>query len=223
MTNRSKDSIKKALSINLRRIMEQQKIKNKDLAKQIGLEPSSISNYLNGKSGSTPDMLSKIAKVLQVSIDELISPTSTLLQNNTLKEDPHTQEQYEVPLFSAVLASSEDVYRRDNFDGIYTSPHPVHGDYDCYAVKIYNNLLTSSGFVHGSRVIFAAGKKVKNRDFAAVLLKEERKVVIRRVTFKKEETILSTDETSVSYSNKDIDSKIKILGWVISADFFPNP
>lgn len=210
-------SSKNIFAANLKRIMQDKNIKNKDLANAVGLSEPAISNYITKISMPRAELLSKIAEALQVSVDELIRAPKT-----TLREDATTTPQYEVPLFSAILCSSDQVYRNDNFDDSIKLPFPAFGDHNCYAVKIYNDLLCSSGIAHGSLVVFAADTEVESGQFAAVLLKDEKKVVIRRVTFQKEKITLSTDESSVSYSNKKKDAEIEILGRVITATFFPN-
>jgi len=217
LTDTDNQSSKIIFASNLKRIMHDKNIKNKDLATAVGLSEPAISNYVTRISMPRAELLSKIAEALQVSVDELIRVPKT-----TLREDSNAPLQFEVPFFSAILASTEQIYRNDNFDGSIIVPFPVFGDYNCYAVKIYNDLLRSSGFAHGSLVVFAANTEVKSGQFAAVVLKDERKVVIRRVTFQKDKITLSTDETSVSYPNKKKDSAIEILGRVISATFSPN-
>lgn len=217
LTDIDNGSSKMIFASNLKRIMQEKNIKNKDLATAVGLSEPAISNYITMFSMPRAELLSKIAEALQVSVDELIRAPKT-----TLREDATTPLQFEVPLFSAIISNSDQVYRNDNFDGNFTVPFPVFGDHNCYAVKIYNDLLCSSGIAHGSVVLFAADTEVRNGQFAAVLLKGEKKVVIRRVTFQKEKITLSTDESFVSYSNKKKDTEIEILGRVISATFSPN-
>ncbi len=219
-------SAKKAFPSNLKRIMQQKNIKSKDLAARIGVSKSTVSNYRSGTSTPRIERLYKIAEVLQVSVDELICAPKPLeapkTKNTTLREDATSTPQYKVPIFSTVLSNSDQIYRNDNFVDSIKLSFSVFGDHNCYAVKIYNNLLSASGFAHGSLVLFAADTEVKNGQFAAVLLKAEKKVVIRRVKFYKAKTTLFTDESSVSYSNKNVDAEIKILGRVITATFFPN-
>ena len=226
MKDMNDTSAENAISSNLKRIKQQKKLKNKDIVEMTGLSKSTVSNYLAGTSTPRTKDVSKLADALQVTTDELLRAPKPLdtpkTKDATLKEDANSTPQYEVPLFSAVLSNSDQVYRNDNFDDSIKLPFPAFGDYNCYAVKIYNNLLCSSGIAHGSLVLFAADTEVENGQFAAVLLKNERKVVIRRVTVHNDNITLSTDESSVSYSNKKKDAEIKILGRVISATFRPN-
>ena len=56
------------------------KIKNmtqKDLAKLLAMEPCSLSNIINGRRTLNPDLLDKIAKLLEVDALELKNSTET--------------------------------------------------------------------------------------------------------------------------------------------------
>ncbi len=210
-------SSKNTFASNLKRIMQKKNIKSKDLANAVGLSKSAISNYIAGISMPRAELLSKIAGVLDVSVDALICRAKT-----TFKEDFDASLFYEVPLFSALLSTSQQVYRNDNFNGSIALPFPPYGDFQCYAIKVIDESVSCFGITRGSIVLFAANTEVKNGQLAAVLLKDQRKVVIRRVSFEKEEMILSAGENSTSYPLNEENLSVEILGKVIFATFFPN-
>lgn len=66
---------------NLKKIMQEKNITNYRLAKILGVHPTTIKNWLESYTEPKFDMIDKIADVLDISIDELIS------ENEGSKED----------------------------------------------------------------------------------------------------------------------------------------
>ena len=93
---------------------------------------------------------------------------------------------------------------------------------DCYALLVSDNLLASSGIVEKSIVIFASKLEAQNGELAAVFLKKEMKIVVRRIAMDKNKVLLTTDKSECAFKNKGRTDEITILGKVISATFFPN-
>ncbi|MDP3875204.1 MAG: helix-turn-helix transcriptional regulator [bacterium] len=65
-----KESVK--LGKNLKRIRTKKGISQGDIVRKLGISRSFISNIENGKTNSTLSTISKLAKVLGVSVDKLI-------------------------------------------------------------------------------------------------------------------------------------------------------
>ena len=213
------DFDKNVFSSNLKRLMNKNNLKNKDLATLLGLSKSAISNYIAGISVPRTEVLSKIAQAFDVPIETLIKkPPEPVNQN--FREDKF--DVYQVPLFSDKLVSADIIYRNDNFNGSLTFPFPVYGDMDCYAVYISDELLAQSGITKKSIVIFASCLETNNGELAAVLLKRNMKIAVRRVFWETNKITLATDQTSESFKYKSKDDEIVVLGKVVFATFSPN-
>ena len=62
-----------SFSTNLKVLMSQKGLNGKQLANQLGVSPSTVSMWLTGRSKPNIDTLDKIAEVLQVSTESLIT------------------------------------------------------------------------------------------------------------------------------------------------------
>lgn len=217
MGNITNDFDKNVFSSNLKHLMNKNGLKNKDLASLLGLSKSAISNYIAGISIPRTEVLSKIAETFGVPIETLIKklPEAYVLEENDY-------EVYRVPLFADTLLSADMVYRNDHFNGSLTFPFPIYGDAECYAVKMSDNGLASSGIMKKSIVIFAADVEVKNGELAAILNKNKLKIVIRRVLIDKNYITVSDDKKSEVYQYQGKSDEIVILGKVVFATFAPN-
>ena len=60
---------------NLKNIMDSQQITMYRLAKELEVHPSTIKNWLSGKTSPQIEMLRKISKILDVSVDWLLGRT----------------------------------------------------------------------------------------------------------------------------------------------------
>jgi len=62
-----------AIYINIRRLLENRKLEQKDLAEALNVSSKTAHNYLNGHTKIVADQLPAIARLLRVSIAELFS------------------------------------------------------------------------------------------------------------------------------------------------------
>ncbi len=223
------DFDKKNLTKNLKHLMERNHISGVELARHLNLSRSAISNYLHGTSNPRTNTLRKIADLFGESIDTLFMenpfPKKTIPTKKhisyTMKE-PYDEKvsYYEVPIFARSLNYLDIIYVKDNFADSILYSFPPYGDKDCYAVKVIDNSLLKSGISKGSIVIFAVNEEVLNCNFAAVLMIEEKRIAIKKVTYQKDKVILSTDTEQNIFNKTSKD--IKILGKVVNATFSPN-
>ncbi|WP_209399812.1 helix-turn-helix domain-containing protein [Pseudozobellia sp. WGM2] len=61
--------------LRLKEVLADKGISGKDLAEATGVTPVSISNIVNGNSFPKPELLIRIAKVLDIDIRELFKPS----------------------------------------------------------------------------------------------------------------------------------------------------
>ncbi|MBU2644459.1 helix-turn-helix domain-containing protein [bacterium] len=66
--NQAKDILRK----NFRLFMWQERLKQKEIAEDLGLTAATVSNFANGKTGVHSDYLVKISQKYNVSIDWLL-------------------------------------------------------------------------------------------------------------------------------------------------------
>ena len=157
-------------SENLKQLIKKNNIKNIDLANQLGMSKSAISNYISGTSVPTMKTVAKIASFFDVSYNELIGRNIEAV-STTLNEEGKLV--YTLPLFQKTLSNTEIIYRNENYVGKITSPLPFYEDLECYASLIYDNSMLSYGISKGCMAVFSVVQEVENGEIAAVLIKSK--------------------------------------------------
>lgn len=69
--------------LRIKELLKEKGITSKDLADKLDVTPATVSNINNGNHFPKPDLLLKIAEVLDVDIRELFVPTKTETSHNT--------------------------------------------------------------------------------------------------------------------------------------------
>jgi len=71
-TNRMEQNLDLMITENLKREIEQSGITKTEIARQVGISKSTISQYLSGRAQPTLATLSKLCKVLDCSADDIL-------------------------------------------------------------------------------------------------------------------------------------------------------
>lgn len=210
----------KRFSQNLMYLLKKNNVRNVDLAKNLNLSKPAISNYLSGKHIPKRDLLVQIASYFDVSTEELLNKEIVSTPNIVLKEEDAIS--FVVSFFRKTLSHTDVIYRKDNFQSDFFSPIPVYKNMECYAVMAYDDLMSGYGIAKGSISIFASTEPVADGEIAAVLIKPEKKVVIRKVSYKNKTLVLTSDSTEEKFKISSKDCDAVVLGKVIHATFNPN-
>lgn len=202
----------------LKNIRKQKKMSQAELAKKIGVSRSTVSMWEIGASQPDNDILLKISKVLNVSIDNL-------LENTTFNE------RYE----------SDSIFTYDNIFPLKTKKVPLlgeiacgepifadeaHGEYvqtddalDCdFCLRTKGDSMTGARIFDGDIVFVKKQDTVDNGQIAAVLIDDE--ATLKRVYYypDKHKLILSPENASYEplvYIGEELDS-IRILGRAVA-------
>jgi len=77
------DDNAKRIGENLKRILKEKKISAKDLAERVGVSSTHLSYVINGKRKPSFELLDSIAFVLNISLTDLVSKTSSPVVTET--------------------------------------------------------------------------------------------------------------------------------------------
>ena len=208
-----------AFAKNLIHLLEKNKMRNIDLSQKIGLTKQAITNYTRGKV-PLRDNLMRIASYFDVTVEYLLKDHDEYNLKTSLEENETFS--LSIDFFNKTLSSTDVIYKRDNFQSNFSSPIPVYKDAECYAVMAYDNLMKGYGIDKGSIAVFASNEPVLEGDIAAVLIKSEKRIVIRTVSFTERNIILISDSTEEKFKKTSKDCDAVILGKIIRATFDPN-
>lgn len=90
---------KEAIRNNLVRLMKEKGVKNVELARAVGVSKSAVTNWINGTNSIDMDIVPKICRFFEVSVDEfldvgssfVLSPTERKLIDNYRNMSPKFQ------------------------------------------------------------------------------------------------------------------------------------
>jgi len=196
---------KTKFSSGLKKLLTEYNVKQIDLAAYLGVSKSTISNYLSGLSYPRMETLQKIATYFGTSVDYFIEEKET-----TMGEGKMDSVQL-VPLLSNQGDSIDNIYNNKNINGHLSLPFYAEKSSQCYAIKISDNDMKNHNLPKGSVTVFAKGKDAKIGDLVAVYDKDTEKIVIRHISKKGKETLLSSDSSSRSTK----DENLMVLGKIV--------
>ena len=204
---------------NLKYLIKKNKTKHVDLAKNIHMTRSTISNYLAGTSSPKWETLDAIAEFFHVTADDLRK--KDLSKANAGIKSSKKPTSYQAALFLPQLSGRASIFHSDNLEGSIVSPFPFSNTQGknqedlCYAVNLGNDAISDLGVTKKSIAIFQRDEKAKSGDLVAVYVKEENKIVIRKITIKTHEYIFSSDKGDVVVAKKEAKNTFKLLGKVV--------
>lgn len=118
----SGDDIKKNISTNITKYREQAGLSQKELAQQLGITPSRISNWEQGANCPTIDILFEVCKALHVSINDIygVYPDSEMLLSYMEQQhihkyrslDDHGRETVDIALERETIRVAE-LYKKE--------------------------------------------------------------------------------------------------------------
>ncbi len=206
-------------SKNLIYLLEKNGMRKVDLAKNLNLSKSAVSNYLSGVSVPKRDILVQIAAYFQIPTEKLLNGP---LDNPTVVLKENVKISYPISFFRKQLSDTEVIYKNDNYQSEFYSPIPVYNDMECYAVMAYDDCMSSFGIDKKSIVIYASSEPVSEGGIAAVLIKSEKKIVIRKVSYSDKFITLISDNNQEKFKKTSKGCDALVLGKVIHATFNPN-
>ena len=203
-------------SEKLDKLIQKNGIKKIDLAKELGISKSAVSNYLSGVSTPKIGTLRKIAAYFGVSFEDLINVETEDETIFSLNES----DKYicSIPLFHNVLNSEGVIYKAENFIGNITAPIFLPENSECYAVIVRDDLMQEDGIICGSLVVFDAESSPSSGELVAVIDRNARRITIRRILYDGDNIKLCYADNFDEYNS----SIFVILGKILFATFNPN-
>ena len=210
---------KEIFSHNLKYLLNKNHLRQTDLADKLFMSKGAVSNYISGKYSPRRDIADKIAAFFSVTFEELTKLKMAQFSTSMEEGDEHI---YIVPMFLRTLQNDIVLYDECNFSSSFYIPFPAHSASECYAVRVYDDLMENHGIKKGSVVFFAACERVFDDELAAVYLKAENTIVIKSVKSDEKKLTLTDDKKTKTYRNYNKTREALVLGKVISLPFVPD-
>lgn len=149
---------------NLKALRKSHGMTQAELAKMLGRQKSTVSNYERDYPPPPYETLQKLSEIFNVTVDELMNPPATLRENTI---DDHNR--IEIPMVSSKTGSNDN--------NSLSIPIEIMGSGNFFVMKLEDNALSASNLNEGDLVLFKHQRDVKNGDLAAVVLKDKTRLV----------------------------------------------
>lgn len=203
------------ISMNLKDIRKQKGLSQAELAKKIGVSRSAVSMWEIGASQPDNDLLLKMSRLMNVSIDALLGnePARTASTIPTAS-NIFPLKTKKVPLLGEI-ACGEPIFAEEEFGNYISTTDDIDADF-CLRAK--GDSMIGAGIHDGDIVFVKAADMVDNGKIAAVLIGDE--ATLKRVYFypEKSKLVLSAENPEYEpfvYVGDEL-SEVRILGRAIA-------
>lgn len=194
--------VTKFVGAQIRKYRRLKKMTQLELGNRIGVKHNTISGYESGTNEPEQNILFAIAKVLDVSVNDLF-PTPT----NVMPISPQTVA---IPVIGEI-ACGEPLLAAENIQGyMYESPDRLPSGTLFYLVAKGNSMEPT--IPDGSYVMFREQPEVESGDIAAVLLNGNTEATLKRVKKQGSLIILMPDNKDYEPIVVTKDEPARILG-----------
>ena len=159
-------STKSVFAQNLQHHLDKSGMRKKDLADALGVYPSTITFWLQGKSAPRADMLDKICKVFHISRVELVSD----------KVDTNDATSKTLPLYNSIF--SEQFFNESNIARHIAVDESVEAD---FGIIVSSESMTEVGISPGDIGFFSKDYQFKEGNIYAIWLIDADSVMLKKV------------------------------------------
>ena len=196
-----------SFSETLRRLMQQQNIRQSELARRAGINKSSISEYLSENYAPKYNNIVKIARALEV-------PLSTFLAQDAVDSpaEKNAPESDKLPILGRIAAGMP-LLAQENIEGYMPRVSGIDAD---FCLRISGDSMVNARICDGDIVYIKQQPEVENGEIAAVLINDG--ATLKRV-YKTEDSVELHAENPkydpMIFSSGDCDSFL-VLGKAIA-------
>lgn len=158
----------KEFSLNLKRLRKAKGLNQDELADELGVRKSTISNYETGYSNPTASMLNHIADYFRVTLDELCGKAAISPQFNEPAMEESSETILSVPVYDSLVPNTT---KKPLFSLSFPSSFLGNGNF--FIVKVADKTMTRADLTNGSLVIIREQKNINNGELALVSINNE--------------------------------------------------
>lgn len=183
----------KEIASNLKRILKQKGITQKELAEMIGISTSAISDYMTAKTLMSPGTIQIVADALNIRKGE-IDPTFRGTINSLPDFIPINQsEVVELPIVGRVSCGNGTL-AYEEIEGYEPTPKEWLNGGEYFYLRAKGDSMTGARIHEGDLLLIRKQEMVENGEIAAVLIDEE--LLLKRVYHNGEQLILQSENSA---------------------------
>lgn len=175
--------------IRLKETLQNKNIKQAQLARESGITPSSISDWLKGKYFPKQDKINKLAEILNVNpmwlAGQEISSNKNITSDVDFSDESFYPEINKIPLIGEICAG-DGIFAEENLEDYIYINDVNNAD---FALTVQGDSMIEAGIFDGDIVFIKKKPIVNNGRIAAVLLLDSNEASLKKF-YKKEDHIL---------------------------------
>jgi repressor LexA len=194
----------KEIAVNLKKVLREKGLSQKDLSELTELSTSAISDYVNAKTLMAPSILQIVAGALKVKASDI---------NSALKSVDSTSVDLEIvniPVVGKISCGNGSVVFEE-IEGYEATPKDWTAGGDFFYLRAKGDSMIGARIFDGDLLLIRKQPEVEDGEIAAVLIDDES--VLKKVYFRDGTIILQSENQAyppLMYSLKD--KNVKIIG-----------
>lgn len=183
-----------------------------ELAEKLGVRKTTISNYETGYSNPDAKMLSRLADLFSVSVDQLLGRALP-----TIAGEPPFSDAVSVPVLGTVHAGSPVFAVQDVIDQIYVASDLVQG-FEFFGLRVKGDSMNQARLNEGDTLLVRRQDYAYNGDIVVALIEED--ATVKRFYRQGDMVILTPESSNREHQPIHVDltkTKFQIMGKVIRA------
>lgn len=185
----------------IKKLRKEKKLTQAQLAKKIGVAPTSVSAWERNENRPLMDKLSILAELFDVSLTRFFQ--SEEFEVDTLLETTR------LPVISDISCENETLIYGEICSYEVTPREWLNGDDEYFYIRPQDNSMSGARIYEGDLLLIHKQTKIENSEIALVLIKE--KLILRRIYKNDKQLILQSENSSYPLIFEP-STKIKIIG-----------
>lgn len=202
----------KIIAANIKKLLQENNMTQKELAEKINISPSTISDYMNLRSNPSHGVIQRIADLLKVQKTDIDS-TYKLETDNIYS----VMEIVKIPVLGEI-ACGDPITAEENVEEYRERPanNLPHGD--LFYLKAQGDSMEPK-IPNGSYVLIREQPDVENGDIAAVLVNSDTEATLKKVRKLNEVILLEAINDDYEPYIVDKENPARILGKAVEVSF----
>ncbi len=200
------------LDVNVKKLREMVGITQEQLAKSLGVGPTTINNIETGYLTAPPvKLVERMAELFDTTVDGILG-------RKPLEVGERARL---IHVVSSLDAKTSLVEKSKIVDGIFIDRDKLRG-YDWFGIIIKDNALSGAGIFQGYTAVVKMNAPVKNNDIVVAAVNESDEAIVRIYHKVGDIVTLKTKNDSGLYQNISIDVRkdsFKLIGKVEKCEF----
>lgn len=206
-----------AIGENIKRLRKANKYTQKDLAKLLGVRPTTVASWEQGRNKPLMDKVTKLSTLFNVSPTQLIGKGNNKQANNLKTIDQLGMHAVRIPIIGTI-ACGTPIFADQNIIGYTTELFDEPPEGTLFALKCQGDSMEPK-IPNGATVIVRVQPTVEDDEIAAVLVDDNEEATLKRIKHIGKQVMLMPENQKYDPIILNKENPGRILGKVIKVSY----